>query len=110
MPCSRLEGFPGAVLVPGPLLAMAARVLAQGALAGPDGAVMELPEPVRVTLHEDGFASAVFSSRPTVRLALAALGSSFSRYDRVWPAPDTPLTAGPHVFGSRATAINLQVG
>jgi len=105
-----LEGFPGAALVPRPLLAMAARVLAHGALAGPDGAVMELPEPVRFTLHEDGFASAVFSSRPTVRLALAALGSSFSRYDRVWPAPDTPLTAGLHVFVQRAAAISLKVG
>jgi uncharacterized protein YabE (DUF348 family) len=83
-----LEGYPGAALVPGPLLAMAARVLAHGALAGPDGAVMELPEPVRFTLHEDGFSSTVLSSRPTVRLALVALGSDFSRYDRVWPAPE----------------------
>jgi 3D (Asp-Asp-Asp) domain-containing protein len=105
-----LEGFPGAALVPGPLLAMAARVLAHGALAGPDGAVMELPEPVRFTLHEDGFASTVLSSRPTVRLALVALGSDFSRYDRVWPAPDTPLTAGLHVYVQRATAITLRVG
>ena len=101
-----LEGFPGAALVPGPLLAMAARVLAHGALAGPDGAVMELPEPVRFTLHEDGFASAVFSSRPTVGLALVALGSGPGRYDRVWPAPDTPLTAGLHVFVQRATHSN----
>jgi 3D (Asp-Asp-Asp) domain-containing protein len=105
-----LEGFPGAALVPRPLLAMAARVLAHGALAGPDGAVMELPEPVRFTLHEDGFASAVFSSRPTVGLALVALGSGPGRYDRVWPALDTPLTAGLHVFVQRATAINLKIG
>ncbi|MDO8611562.1 MAG: G5 domain-containing protein [Dehalococcoidia bacterium] len=105
-----LEGFPGAALVPRPLLAMAARVLAHGALAGPDGAVMELPEPVRFTLHEDGFASAVFSSRPTVGLALVALGSGPGRYDRVWPALDTPLTAGLHIFVQRATAVGLSVG
>jgi len=105
-----LEGFPGAALVPRPLLAMAARVLARGALAGPDGPVMDLQEPARFTLHEEGFASMVFSSRPTVGLALATLGSSISRYDRVWPAPDTPLTAGLHVFVQRATAVNLSVG
>ena len=105
-----LEGFPGAALVPRPLLALAARVLARGTLARPDGPVMELQEPVRFTLHEGGFASVVFSSRPTVGLALVALGSSFSRYDRVWPAPDTPLTEGLHVFVQRATAVSLSVG
>ena len=105
-----LEGFPGAALVPRPLLALAARVLARGTLARPDGPVLELQEPVRFTLHEDGFASVVFSSRPKVGLALVALGSSFSRYDRVWPAPDTPLTEGLHVFVQRATAVSLSVG
>ncbi|MDP2675874.1 MAG: G5 domain-containing protein [Dehalococcoidia bacterium] len=105
-----LEGFPGADLVPRSLLAMAARVLARGTLARPDGPVMELQEPVRFTLHEGGFASVVFSSRPTVGLALVAVGSSFSRYDQVWPAPDTPLTEGLHVFVQRATAVSLSVG
>jgi 3D (Asp-Asp-Asp) domain-containing protein len=105
-----LEGFPGAALVPRPLLALAARVLARGTLARPDGPVMELQEPVRFTLHEDGFASVVFSSRPTVGLALVAVGSSFSSHDRVWPAPDTSLTAGLHVFVQRATAVGLSVG
>ncbi|HLA17705.1 MAG TPA: G5 domain-containing protein, partial [Dehalococcoidia bacterium] len=52
----------------------------------------------------------VFSSRPTVGLALATLGSGVSRYDRVWPAPDTPLTAGLHVFVQRATAVSFSVG
>jgi 3D (Asp-Asp-Asp) domain-containing protein len=89
---------------------MAARVLARGTLARPDGPVMELEEPVRFTLHEGGFASVVFSSRPTVGLALVAVGSSFSRYDQVWPAPDTPLTEGLHVFVQRATAVSLSVG
>ena len=105
-----LEGYPGAALVPRPLLAMAARVLARGMLARPDGPVMELQQPVPFTLHEGGFASMVFSSRPTVGLALATLGSGVSRYDRVWPAADTPLTAGLHVFVQHATAVNLSVG
>jgi 3D (Asp-Asp-Asp) domain-containing protein len=105
-----LEGFPGAALVPRPVLAMAARVLARGTLARPDGPVMELQEPVPFTLQEGGFASVVFSSRPTVGLALATLGSGVSRYDRVWPAPDTPLTAGLHVLVQRATAVSLSVG
>ena len=105
-----LEGFPGAALVPRPVLAMAARVLARGTLARPDGPVMELQEPVAFTLQEGGLASVVFSSRPTVGLALATLGSGVSRYDRVWPAPDTPLTAGLHVFVQRATAVSFSVG
>jgi len=105
-----LEGYPGAALVPRPLLVMAARVLARGALAGPDGSMMELPEPVRFTLHENGFASTVFSSRPTVGLALRELGSGFDRYDRLWPSGDTPLTAGLHVFVQRAKAVSLSVG
>ena len=106
----RLEGIPGAALVPRPVLAMAARVLARGTLARPDGPVMELQEPVPFTLQEGGLASVVFSSRPTVCLALATLGSGVSRYDRVWPAPDTPLTAGLHVFVQRATAVSFSVG
>jgi 3D (Asp-Asp-Asp) domain-containing protein len=105
-----LEGFPGAALVPRPVLAMAARVLARGTLARPDGPVMELQEAVPITLQEGGLASVVFSSRPTVGLALATLGSSVSRYDRVWPAADTPLTAGLHVFVQRATAVSFSVG
>ena len=105
-----LEGFPGGPLVPRPLLAMAARVLARGTLAGPDGPVMELQQAVRFTLDEGGFASTVFSSRPTVGLALVSLGSGFGRHDWVWPAPDTPLTPGLHVFVQRATAVGLSVG
>jgi len=105
-----LEGFPGAALVPRPVLAMAARVLARGTLARPDGPVMELQEAVPFTLQEGGLASVVFSSRPTVGLALATLGSGVSRYDRVWPAADTRLTAGLHVFVQRATAVSFSVG
>ena len=105
-----LEGYPGASLVPRPLLAMAARVLARGTLAGPGRSLIELQHPVRFTLHESGFASTVVSSRPTVGLALVSLGSGFGSYDWVWPAPATPLTSGVHVFVQRATAVSLSVG
>jgi 3D (Asp-Asp-Asp) domain-containing protein len=108
-----LDEFSGAALVPRPLLAAAARILVQGALAGPEGQqgpVTEMGPPVRFTLHEEGFPCAVFSTRPTVGSALNALGADYSRHDLVWPAPGTPLTAGLHVFVERATVIDLNVG
>ena len=108
-----LDGFPGGALVPRPLLAAAAGVLVQGVLAGPQGEqglVMQLQEPVQFTLHEGAFPSLVFSTRPTVGAALAALGAGYGSYDIVSPPPDTPLTAGMHVFVERAIAVSLSVG
>ena len=108
-----LNGFPGAVLVPRPLMVAAASVLVQGTLAGPEGQqglALELQQPVRFTLHEGGFPSVVFSTRPTVGGALMALGAEYTDYDIISPSPDTPLTAGLHVFVERATAVTLSVG
>ncbi len=108
-----LDGFPGGALVPRPLLAAAAGVLVQGVLAGPQGEqglVMQLQEPVQFTLHEGAFPSLVFSTRPTVGAALAALGAGYGSYDIVSPPPDTRLTAGMHVFVERAVAVSLSVG
>lgn len=108
-----LDGFPGGTLVPRPLLVAAAGLLVQGALAGPEGQpglAIELQDPVRFTLHEGGFSSAVFSTRPTVGAALVALGAEYDEYDIVLPAPDTPLTGGLHVFVERAITVELTVG
>jgi uncharacterized protein YabE (DUF348 family) len=108
-----LDGFPGAPLVPRSLLTAAAGVLVQGALAGPEGQpglAIELQEPVGLTLHEGVFSSEVFSTRPTVGGALAALGAEYNSYDLVSPPPDTPLTAGLHVFLKRASQVSLSVG
>lgn len=108
-----LDGFPGASLVPRSLLTAAAGVLVQGALAGPEGQpglAMELQEPVGLTLHEGVFSSEVFSTRSTVGGALAALGAEYNSYDLVSPPPDTPLTAGLHVFLKRASQVSLSVG
>ncbi|TEU00005.1 MAG: hypothetical protein E3J29_02205, partial [Dehalococcoidia bacterium] len=108
-----LDGFPGASLVPRPLLEAAAHILVRGALAGPEGQqglVMEMGPPVRFTLHEGGFSSEVFSTRPTVGGALNALGAEYGPQDLVWPPPETPLTAGLHVFVERAAAVTLSVG
>jgi uncharacterized protein YabE (DUF348 family) len=108
-----LDGFPGASLVPRSFLAAAAGVFVQGALAGPEGQqglTMELQEPVGLTLHEGVFSAEVFSTRPTVGGALAALGTEYNSYDLVSPSLDTPLTAGLHVFLKRATAVSLNVG
>ena len=107
-----LDGFPGAPLVPRSLLTVAAGVLVQGALAGQEGQpslAMELQEPVGLTLHEGVFSSEVFSTRSTVGGALAALGAEYNSYDLVSPPPDTPLTAGLHVFLKRASRVSLSV-
>ena len=107
-----LDGFPGAHLVPRSLLTAAAGVLVQGALAGPGGQpglAMELQEPVGLTLHEGVFSLEVFSTRPTVGGALAALGAEYNSYDLVSPPLDTPLTAGLHVFLKRASRVSLSV-
>jgi 3D (Asp-Asp-Asp) domain-containing protein len=88
-------------------------MLVWGALAGPEGQqgpVTEMGPPVRFTLHEGGFPSEVFSTRPTVGSALNALGADYSDHDLVWPPPETPLTAGLHVFVEHATVITLSVG
>jgi 3D (Asp-Asp-Asp) domain-containing protein len=95
------------------MLATAAHILVQGALAGPEGQqgpVTGMGPPVRFSLHEGGFPTEVFSTRPTVGGALNALGADYSRHDHVWPPPETPLTAGLHVFVERATVIALSVG
>lgn len=99
--------------MPRSLLATAAHMLVRGALATPEGEqglVTELGPPVRFTLHEESFPSSVFSTRPTVGSALSALGTDYSRHDLVWPSPETPLTAGLHVFVQHATAVTLKVG
>ena len=108
-----LDGFPGASLVPRSLLTVAAGVLVRGALANSEsqpGFAMELQEPVGLTLHEGAFSSEVFSTRPTVGGALAALGAEYRSYDLVTPPLDTPLTAGLHVFLKRATEVSISVG
>ena len=92
-----LDEFGGASLVPRPLLVTAAYMLVWGALAGPEGQegpVTEMGPPVRFTLHEGGFPSEVFSTRPNVGSALNALGADYSDHDLVWPQPETLLTAG----------------
>jgi len=107
------DGFPGASLLPRPLLEAAAHILVQGALARPEGQqklVMEMGPPVQFTLHEGGFSSKIFSTRPTVGGALNALGAEYGSQDLVRPPPETPLTAGFHVFVERAAAVTLSVG
>lgn len=107
------DRFPGASLAPRPLLAAAAHILVQGALAGPEGQqglVMGMGPPVRFTLHEGALSTEVFSTRPTVGSALNALGVECSRHDLIWPPAETALTAGLHVFVERATAVTLSVG
>jgi 3D (Asp-Asp-Asp) domain-containing protein len=108
-----LEGYPGAELVPRPVLLAAARVMVRGALAGPDGQpemAIPLQSPVRFTIHEGGFSSEMYSTRPTVGAALLALGAGFSEHDRITPSADTPLKGGLHVYVERATPLRLSVG
>jgi uncharacterized protein YabE (DUF348 family) len=108
-----VDEFLGGALVPRPLLVAAVSAVVQGALAGPEGQasmVTELQQPMQFTLHEEGFPSAVFSTRPTVGGALSALGADYNRHDRISPPPDTPLAAGLHVFVEHATAVNLKIG
>lgn len=110
---SAQEAFPAVGLVPRPVLLTAAHVFVRGALAGPNGQqrlAMQIQKPVQFTLHNDGFSSAVFSTRPTIGGALNALGVEYSRYDRVFPSPDTPLTPGMHVFVKPAINVSLSVG
>lgn len=112
-PSQSLDRFPAAALVPRPLLTASIHVLLQGALAGPEGQqslIMQLQEPVRFTLYEEGFHSAVFSTRPTVGSALAALGVEYNLHDQIMPPPETHLTAGLHVFVQRAAVVILSVG
>ncbi len=108
------DGFPGAFLLPRPLLEAAAHILVRGALAGPEGQqglVMEMGPPMRFTIHWGGFSSEVFSTRPTVGGALNALGAGGGPQDLIWPPPETPLTAGLHIFlVERGTAITLSAG
>jgi uncharacterized protein YabE (DUF348 family) len=107
-----LEGYPGAELVPRPVLMAAARVMVRGALAGPEGQPLAVPlqRPVRFTIHEGGFSSEMYSTRPTVGAALTAVGAGFSDYDRVTPSPSTALSSGLHVYVDRATPLRLSVG
>jgi 3D (Asp-Asp-Asp) domain-containing protein/LysM repeat protein len=108
------DGFPGAALLPRPLLEAAAHILVRGALAGPEGQqglVMDMGPPVRFTIHWGRFSSQVFSTRPTVGSALNALGAEYGPQEAVWPPPETPLTAGLHIFlVERATGIALSAG
>jgi uncharacterized protein YabE (DUF348 family) len=108
-----LDGLGGSFLVPRSLLATAADILVRGALVTPDGEeglVTEMGPPVRFNLYQDGLASNVFSTRLTVGSALNALGAGISSHDLVWPPPETPLTAGLHVFVEHAKEISLSVG
>lgn len=108
-----LDGHPGAELVPRPVLVTAAQLMVRGALAGPDGQqelAIPLQSPVRFTVHEGAFSSEMYSTRPTVGAALAALGAGFSEHDRITPSADTPLSGGLHVFVERATPLLLSVG
>jgi uncharacterized protein YabE (DUF348 family) len=108
-----LEGYPGAELVPRPVLMAAARVMVRGALAGPEGQqelAIPLQRPVHFTIHEGAFSSEMYSTRPTVGAALSALGAGFSDHDRVTPSPNTALSSGLHVYVERATPVRLSVG
>jgi 3D (Asp-Asp-Asp) domain-containing protein len=107
-----LEGYPGAELVPRPILMAAARIMVRGAMAGPEGQPLAIPlqSPVRFTIHEGAFSSEMYSTRPTVGAALAAIGAGFSEYDRVRPSPSTALSGGLHVYVERATPVLLSVG
>ncbi len=108
-----LDEFRGTSLVPRSLLVAAAHMLVRGALAGPEGQqgpVTEMGPPVRFVLQEEGFPSEVFTTRPTVGSALNALGTDYNRNDLVWPPPETPMTAGLHVFVERGRANTLSLG
>jgi uncharacterized protein YabE (DUF348 family) len=91
---------------------VAARLMVRGALAGPDGQplAMALQQPVRFTVHEGSFSSEMYSTRPTVGAALAAIGAGVSEYDRVIPAPSTALSSGLNVYVDRATPVRLSIG
>jgi uncharacterized protein YabE (DUF348 family) len=112
-PAFSLEGYPGGGLVPQPVLVLAARIMVRGALAGPEGQqglAIPLQRPVGFTIHDGAYSSEMYSTRPTVGAALAALGAGFSEHDRVTPSADTPLSGGLHVYVERATPLRLTVG
>jgi uncharacterized protein YabE (DUF348 family) len=107
-----LEKAPAGELVPQPVIDTAADLLVRGALAQPEARpapAMEIGEPVRFTLHENGFPIEVYSTRSSVSGALVALDSGFSPHDVVYPSPGTQLTAGLHVFVARADPVLLSV-
>ncbi|MBI1884912.1 MAG: DUF348 domain-containing protein [Chloroflexi bacterium] len=94
-----------------PLYAAAGRVAALGAFSSGDmPIVLRLERAVPVTVQEEGLAIPLYSSQKTVGEALAAHGIRVRSYDRVYPPPDTPLSAGLQILVRHARAVELTVG
>ncbi len=105
-------GIGNSRLVPQPLLAAALDV-ALGHVFQAPGAAAALEgrqPPVQFTLHQDGYASVLASSGPTVGEALAGLGISLTGADMVSPGANDELAPGMHIYVDRAMSVRLSVG
>jgi uncharacterized protein YabE (DUF348 family)/3D (Asp-Asp-Asp) domain-containing protein len=102
----------GSGLFPETLLAAAARLAANGGFPSPGTkAALEMARqnPVRFTVHEDGFSTTHSSTQLTVGQALAGQGVRVGEGDFVAPAPDSELAAGAHIYISHAVGVRLVV-
>lgn len=103
----------GVKLVPSPLMAAAARVAARGILTTSEvqaSLALDRQNPIRFTLHQNGFTSTQSSAEVTIGRALADMGIHVSPSDAITPNPDTALTAGVHVYLQYANSVRLVIG
>ena len=105
-----LHAAGGSALVPQPLVAAAARIVARGMLGAPEpqsALTMRRASPVGFTLNENGFSSVLMSSQLTVGQALAEVGVRVGPNDAVSPAADSELTPGQHIFVRYASQVHF---
>ncbi len=110
---ARIEPPLGSGLFPETLLTAAARLAANGGFPSPGTkAALEMTRqnPVRFTVHEDGFSTTHSSTQLTVGQALAGQGVRVGEGDFVSPAPDSELAAGAHIYVHHAVGVRLFVG
>ena len=74
------------------------------------GIVLSVHRAVPVTVLEDGRTVRLHSSKPTLAEVLAQAGIRLGPADEVFPALETPVTAGMEVQVRHANAINLRMG
>ena len=72
--------------------------------------VLQVQRAVPFVLHEGGLNIAIRSAKETVGEALAAAGVKLGPADLVRPGPQTPLSAGLHVYVRHARSVRLVVG
>ncbi len=105
-----LHATGGSALVPQPLVAAAARIVARGVLGAPEpqsALTVRRASPVGFTLNENGFSSVLTSSQLTVGQALAEVGVRVGPNDAVTPAADSELTPGQHIFVRYASQVRF---